>query len=283
MRSLARPLILGTVGIVIVVFIVTWAELVTGQIMIGFLRLPPVVLPLLFLLIVVNRLVRRRLPRAALSAPEIAVVYLMMVIAAMIASRGLMEDLLPTLVAVNYFASGSNGWKELFFPHIRPWMVPWNPGGEPKQEVARAFYEGYFYGQPIPWQAWVAPIARWCVLVGAVYVAFLCLATILRRQWTEQERLSYPLVQLPLEMIRDVGEGRGSFFRNPLMWAGFALPALLFSVNGVHQLYPSVPEFATSIGLNAFFPDRPWRDMSMLGSWHGSLSLGGSVGRLIAG
>src|ERR1051325_11426076 len=112
--KLARPLILGTVGIVVVVFIVTWAELVTGKIMIGFLQLPTVVLPLLFLLIVVNALVRRAAPRAALSAPEIAVIYLMMVIASMIASRGLMEDLLPTLVAVNYFASPSNHWKELF-------------------------------------------------------------------------------------------------------------------------------------------------------------------------
>jgi hypothetical protein len=261
--KLARPLILGTVGIVVVVFIVTWAELVTGKIMIGFLQLPPVVLPLLFLLIVVNSLVRRAAPRAALSAPEIAVIYLMMVIASMIASRGLMEDLLPTLVAVNYFASPSNHWKELFFPHIRPWMVPWDTRGDPKQEVARAFYEGYFYGQPIPWQLWVLPILRWCVLVGAVYVAFLCLAAILRRQWTEQERLSYPLVQLPLEMIRDAG-GSGSFFRNPLLWAGAALPALLFTLNGLHQLYPSVPELPVEIGLNELFPDRPWRDMSML-------------------
>ena len=180
--SMARSLVLGSAGIVVVAFIVTWAELVTGRIMIGFLQLPPVVLPLLFLLIAANRLVRRFAPGAALTPPELAVIYLMWVIAAMIASRGLMEDLLPVLVAINYYATPANHWKELFFPQIRPWMVPWDPRGEPKQEVARAFYEGYFYGQPIPWHAWIGPILAWCVLVGAVYVAFLCLATILRRQ-----------------------------------------------------------------------------------------------------
>src|SRR5215208_2371248 len=96
--SMARSLILGSAGIVVVVFIVTWAELVTGRIMIGFLQLPPVVLPLLFLLVLVNRAVAARAPRLALSPAEIAIVYLMMLMAAMITSRGVMEDLIPALV-----------------------------------------------------------------------------------------------------------------------------------------------------------------------------------------
>src|ERR1041385_7964248 len=102
MKTPVRALAVGAAGIVLVVLIVSWAELVTGKIMIGFLQLPPVVLPLLFLLVVLNRGLARLAPRAALSAPEITLIFVMMVLASMIASRGVMEDLLPTLSGLNY-------------------------------------------------------------------------------------------------------------------------------------------------------------------------------------
>src|SRR5262249_7851522 len=186
-----------------------------------------------------------------------------MVLASMIASRGVMEDLLPTLTGLNYYAGG-NGWREPYFPHVRPWLVPWDPRGPAKQEVARAFYEGYFYGQPIPWQASVRPILAWSVLIGAVFCAFLCLATIVRRQWMDRERLGFPLVQLPLEMVRAGEESRADFFRNRWLWAGFVIAFGLFLLNGLHQSYPTLPEVPTEIDLKQMFRDRPWSDMSML-------------------
>jgi hypothetical protein len=262
MKSPARALAVGAAGIACVVLIVSWAELVTGRIMIGFLQLPPVVLPLLFLLVLLNRAVARRFPRRALSPPEVAIVYLMMMLAAMITSRGLMEDLIPVLVGGNYYADATNRWSELYYPHIPTWLVPWDPRGGPKQEVARAFYEGYFYGQPIPWARWVLPLAAWLVLIAAVFGAFLCMAALLRRRWVEGERLSFPLVQLPLEMIREGAEG--TLLRNRLLWAGFALPAVIFTMNGLREFYPTLPTFPTEIPINPLLTSRPWSDMSMV-------------------
>jgi hypothetical protein len=270
-------LLLGTLAMAGVVLIVSAAELVTGKIMIGFLQLPPIVLPLLFLLVACNRGLARVLPRAAFTAPEITLVFMMMVLASMIASRGVMEDLLPTLSGINYFATGGNNWQARYFPYVKPWLVPWNPAGEPKQEVTRGFYEGYFHGQPIPWGAWAGPVLAWSVLIGAVFCAFLCMAAILRRQWTDQERLSFPLVQLPLEMIRagephsapsahagpharPAGHERG-FFHDPLMWAGFALAFSLFLLNGLHQSYPWIPELPTQYDVKQWMPNRPWSDI----------------------
>src|SRR5688500_1057743 len=119
MKSPARALAVGAAGIVLVVLIVSWAELVTGRIMIGFLQLPPVVLPLLFLLLIGNRAIAARAPRLALSPADIAVVYLMMVMAAMITSRGVMEDLIPALVGPNYYADATNQWDKLYYAHVR--------------------------------------------------------------------------------------------------------------------------------------------------------------------
>jgi hypothetical protein len=93
-----RALFVGLIGVAAVCFIVAWAELVTGQIMIGFLQLPPVVIAALFVLVLLVKGMRRISPRLALQPGEMVVVYVMMLIASMISSRGLMEDLIPTLV-----------------------------------------------------------------------------------------------------------------------------------------------------------------------------------------
>ena len=125
MRLSPRSILIGLAAIVVVCLVVSWAELVTGQIMIGFLQLPPVAVAGLFALVLVNKALRAISPRLSLHPRELAVVYCMMLIASMVSSRGLMEDLLPTLVGVNYYANPGNRWQELFFGHIRPWMVPW--------------------------------------------------------------------------------------------------------------------------------------------------------------
>ena len=260
MKLSPRALLLGLVGIIIVSFIVSWAELVTGQIMIGFLQLPPVAVAALFALVLLTRGVRMIAPRLALRPQEIAVVYLMMLIAAMLSSRGLMEDLIPTLVGINYYADPGNRWEQLFFGHIPQWAVPWDTGGGIRQFAATSFYEGLKEGEALPWGLWVGPLSRWLILVGAVFTAFLCLASIMRRQWSDNERLSYPLVQLPVEMMREQ-PGR-SFLSNPLTWIGFAIPTILFGVNGLHNWNPALPSVPVEISLNSYFTQRPWSDIT---------------------
>jgi hypothetical protein len=210
-RLTFRSLFVGVIGIVLVSAIVAWAELVTGQIMIGFLQIPPAVVAALFVLVLLTKGVKRLAPRWALEPGEIVVVYVMMLMGAMVSSRGLMEDLLPTLVGVNYYADPGNRWYDLFFGQIPAWMVPWDPGAGIHQFTATAFFEGLREGEKLPWAAWVRPLGNWLILVGAIFTAFLCLATILRRQWSDNERLSYPLVQLPVEMIRE--QPGHSFFK----------------------------------------------------------------------
>ena len=81
---------------------------------------------------------------------------------------------------------------------------------------------------------WAIPIADdvigWIVgvLIGLVYFAFLCLATIFRKQWADNERLAFPLVRLPAEMIGNPG----GFLFNRLMWVGFAIPMIVYTING---------------------------------------------------
>ena len=77
----------------------------------------------------------------------------------------------------------------------------------------------------------------WLVLFLVLSVIFLCLNTILRRQWMQRERLTFPIIQLPLEMTNP----GSSFFRNKRMWLGFTIAAGISLLNGLSVLYPTIP------------------------------------------
>ena len=250
-----RAITIGLFAQLAVVVIVSYAELVTGRIMIGFLQLPPVVVALLFVLILVNKVVGRVKPSWILKPAEIAVAHCMMLIASMVASRGVMERLIATMVGVRYYENDANQWSTLFFPHIRPWAVPWRHTSD-EAPVARYFYEGLPAGEPIPWAAWVLPLAGWMALYLIVFGAFLCLATILYRQWSHHEKLTFPLVALPLEMIQS--RGGESFWRSKLMWTGVGVSVFVFGLNGLHEIWPVVPALKLQTPLNPFFVQRPW-------------------------
>jgi len=81
----------------------------------------------------------------------------------------------------------------------------------------------YFVGQ-IPWNCWVKPLSRWIVLIGLTYIVLMSLNVLIFRQWAHNERLIYPLVELPKALIGDVdSDGLPPIFRSGLFWAGMAI------------------------------------------------------------
>ena len=260
-----RSFILGLVCVAITVYIVTTAELVSSQVSIGYLQLPPVVLCLLFLIVLVNMLVKRIAKGRELKPTEIALIYIMILPAAMVTSHGMLERLLSTLAAGNYFASPDNGWRDLFYNHTPSWLVPWDPRGPGKQPVTVNFYEGIHRHTVVPWGLWIRPVLAWFLLFGMVYFAFLCMASILRRQWGDNEHLTFPLVQLPMEFIRtETTNGEKHVFSRPLTWIGFTVPFFVFNWNGLHNIYPTMPLIVLNVTLNPFFTTPPLNDMGPL-------------------
>ena len=253
-RISGRSLLLGVCCVIVICCLVSYAELVITYIQIGFLQLPPAVIGVFFFLVLGNRLLAKLNKRFAFSPRELMCIYCMMLVASMISSRGVMEKLIPALIAVNYFTNETNSWDTLFFPHIKPWLIPFSPEQQGQAPIAISFYEGMQGGDSIPWRAWLGPLCVWGVLVLFVFTAFLCLAAILRKQWIENEKLSFPLVSLPLEFVH---EGH-SFFRNRLMWLGFALPALIFTLNGLHEIWPQIPNLSLRYLLNPYFTEQPF-------------------------
>ena len=240
------------------IWVVAYSELVVKQIQIAICQFSPIALGMTFIVAVANYALSRLLKRTLLRPSEIVTIYVMVAIGTMIASRGLMEKLIPVLVAINYYATPENKWVETFFPHIKPWLVPFDPSGLEKQPVSRYFYEGIKEGS-IPFGEWVRPLLAWSVIVLSVYCAFICMATFLRRQWVDNEKLTFPLTQPPMQLA-DASMLR-SLVTNRLAWIGFLIPSFIFTLNGLHTIYPTIPEVRLQHNLNQYFTQRPWNAM----------------------
>jgi hypothetical protein len=87
----------------------------------------------------------------------------------------------------------------------------------------------------------------------------ICLNVIVRKQWTEHEKLAYPIIQLPMA-ITERG-GTSSFFQNRLLWYGFMIAAALDIWHGLAHFYPILPDFNVrhdARNWGRFFTERPW-------------------------
>jgi len=252
-------LVIGLGLLVFASFVTTYADLVIKQIQIGILQFAPAAVGLLGIVVLLNRLGRATTRRFFLSPPDLLVIYAMLLIGTLLSSRGMVEKLIPSLVHLNYYATPENRWREMFYHNVPDWLVAFDPHGPIKQDVSKDFYEGLHYGEPIPYDRWLPPLVGWSGVILSVLLVFLCLSALLRRQWADNEKLVFPLVHLPLHILRE--ETAGPFFRHRLTWFGFALPAFVFLLNGLHVIFPPVPQIQLSHNLTQYLVTPPWNAM----------------------
>ena len=197
---------------------------------------------LFFLAGLINPLLKLVHPRAGLNRGELLLIYIMMVMASPLpvffAAR-----FIGTILTPFYYATPENDWHTLIQPHIADWLEPRDLA------VMWPFYEGLEQGQSIPWAGWLPMFLRWAPLVWALFLAMIAVMAILRKQWNDYERLTYPLVQVPMALTeQDAGGDRiAPFFKNPVMWTGFAVPAVWGTLHGLHNYFPETVPIATNV------------------------------------
>ncbi len=86
------------------------------------------------------------------------------------------------------------------------------------------------------------------------------------------ERVSFPLVQLPVEMARP--DGPQHLLRNRLLWGVAALPAVVFTLNVLHNMAPSIPQVPLSIFLNTYLVTPPWNQIYWFGIFFSFAAIG---------
>ena len=224
-----------------------------------------VVFVMLVFVLGVNVLLKRLRTGAELQGSELLIIWGMMLIASGIPSSGLMRYLIPLAVSPFYFATPENEWATLFHQHLPEWMVVSDP------KAVFYFYEQLPEGDAIPWRAWLKPIVGWSVFVLIFYFVTICWTVLLRKQWIEYERFTFPLVQLPVEMFQTPSGGSlvNRFFKSRLMWCGFAIPVLLHGLKGLHLYFPSTPNPPLYFPIAQFFTEKPFSALA----WWPSVNL----------
>lgn len=206
---------------------------------------------ILFFLTLINYFVGKRFPRWMLSQGELMIIYIMLSIATAMAGHDMMGNLLPNVTNLFWFANDTNGWKQ-FQQYVPNWF------SVKDKDVLNGFYNGNSTLYTVAHlKAWAVPVLTWGIFMMVLAYIMLCINVLIRKQWSDREKLSFPIIQMPLEMTKD--GGATGFFNNKLMWIGFAIPAILETMNSLNYFYPSVPYVQIRcFDLGPFMQSPPW-------------------------
>jgi len=216
----------------------------------------------LFLLSVGNRVIRRWRPGAVLRAGEMLTVYSVVAV-----STGLIGctwsvggSLAATITYPFGVAAAASDWGPHTWPYLPAWLAV-------TDGTALA---GYWTGEsnPYAWfviKAWVTPALWWASFVGALMWVCLCLNSVVRRRWSDEEKLAFPLTVVPLQLADE----RFGLLRSSLWWIGFSSSFGLALWNGLVAVAPSLPPHPAQLGLFALHEKSAPRGMPWA-RWAGS-------------
>ncbi|MCS6777402.1 MAG: DUF6785 family protein [Chloroherpetonaceae bacterium] len=220
--------------------------------------LPLFITPIFFLfwLVLLNFALKRLAPRHAFSQAELLTVYVVLVMATVTAGHDLFQNLFGAIGHADRFATPENKWQDLFFAFLPSYWLVRDP------VALKGFYQGSVNPyDPQMWSPFVRPLILWGLFIGTLFTICACLNVLIRSQWSDHERLAFPIVQLPLAMTDpQTGTGRPGLFSQKAMWAGFLLAAVIDLINGLHYLYPSFPYLETVklYNIGQFVTQPPW-------------------------
>ena len=259
-RVRARTFLIGLPLVVALCCLSVYADMASKIVQFGVLQIAPPAVVALLGLALFNRALVRWAKLRVLNPAELIVIYAMCLVGVMVSTRGIIEKLVPPLAYLPYFATRENKLAETVAQYMPAWAMPFTPSsavGNASPAIA-SYWEGN--GGQIPWGTWLGPLVAWGALWACVVWCFLCLATLLRKQWMDNEQLRFPLTTLPLAMAKDEVEGQ-AFFSNPMMWAGAIFAFAVFGINGLAANFPDFPKLVTFLPLAPYFSERPWNAM----------------------
>jgi hypothetical protein len=214
---------------------------------------------LLLCLTLLNRVVRKVAPKSALERGELLLIFSGLSISSCVSGHDMLEVFVPMLTWTFKHADSGNEWAKIINPHLRDGLFI-------KDE---AIWKSYYLGNDSIWHwkyvsAWLPVVTAWTFFVTLLLFVMLCLNAILRKQWTDNERLTYPIVQLPLQITTEQAFQPKGLFLNRIFWIGFIIAGTIDCVNSLNYYYPSIPTILTPgfgqsfLDIGPMFTQKPW-------------------------
>jgi hypothetical protein len=250
-RIRLRAVILVFALVPATVFLMVWGDWLAGGGS-GVDSLIPAAVAGLCLLTAINAALARWRPRWTLRPGELIAVYMSLVISVgMTASVWDWGTSVASVITWPIWNAGpENQWEQLIWPNIPSWLTVTN----------RDALAGFFLGESSPYSreilsAWRQPVIWWTGWACALLWVSMCLNVIVRKRWSEEEQLPFPMTILPLQ----VTEPQGRLFANSLWWTGVAVSAGIAVLNTISRIAPAIPGITLGYDLGPFINNnRPW-------------------------
>ena len=214
-----RAVLIGLALAVVVNLFSLWSNYLLGYVHITFAHIDlGLLIPFFLGVLGPNILIKAVRPSWGLQNKELLFVFVLGWVGFMVPAWGMSNYVVNVMATAEYYASPENQWRELVFPFLPDWVIVTN-----EQNANRDYYWGLPASAPIPWSAWIIPSFWWMSFFAGLLAVGICFVILMRRQWAEHERLSYPLAQTPVVMTETTGETDEvlpSIMRNRMFIAG---------------------------------------------------------------
>lgn len=196
-------------------------------------------------IVLANGLVKKLRRSWALRTPELITIVTMGLVAS-----GIPIFIVGTLLSIPskpyYGATPENQWAVFLQPYLPEWIIP-----SPDGDAMRYFYEGSPRGMPVPFDAWLGPLAWWLSIIFAVYFLCFCVVVVMRRQWVDNERLVFPVTEVPRLLAEDQpGRSLPPILNSRAFWIGCAVPLGVILFNAVSFWHPGFPRLDVHRGIS---------------------------------
>jgi len=227
-----RAFIIGSILSFLTAIMCVYNMMVTISSFLAYDASTPVAIFFITLLGLINILLKKVKPSIAFSSFELTIIYSMLIITNILPTFRLFLRFIPGLAGVFYFNTPENEWDKIIWPNLKRWLFPNDIEGIKK------FFEGISPGEKIPYHIWIKPTIIWSIYFFIFLLFVISILSLFRKQWSERENLTYPLIQLPVSIIED---RENKFFKDKLLWLGFSIPFLIGTIRAFHHFFPAFP------------------------------------------
>jgi hypothetical protein len=222
------------------------------------------VLVLVLVALVLNTAIKLVRRAWSLTQPELMLVYCMGLVACAIPNEGLGSFWYGVVAGGPYMARRADlAWEDDGSLTAAPADLVLSK--DPKSTAALQYFQGSETGR-VPWKLWVPPLAHWALFLVMMYAAVFFGCAILRRQWVEVERLTFPLARIPLELTDESGgpasAGLPPAFADKAFLAGLIFSAAFRFVRALPLIFGAAGGWRVNIPLAQVFTGTPLETMS---------------------
>ncbi|MCL6534295.1 MAG: hypothetical protein K6U12_13590 [Armatimonadetes bacterium] len=236
------------IGFALLPFTTYWAVEIVLSVIFSLL-IPPVAA--LMAVALLNAIGRKVFGRWYLETPDLVVIFTILFVGTAMASEW-MNVVAPLWHSFGLYADQNETYRTRVIPHLADWLF---------FRTAEPIREYGIGGYPFPYAltklgVWLPIFLGWLGLFGSAAMAMLCINTLMRRLWTQQERLAFPIIQVPMLLCQP----QSPLWRSRYLWGAFIVMVLIDTINALNMFFPWIPPIKTRFlaHLNDYLHSPPW-------------------------